>query len=81
MTKMGIRVWIKRMHDHFGDSAFTFSDLPEDLRSKPDFLTAASSGLIEKVGRQRVYGAGRWIWQVSAKGAKCSKRTYAGGRI
>ena len=48
MTKHGLRVWSKLVFERIGFEEFMHWELPEDLRSLPDLLSAYERGYVER---------------------------------
>ena len=72
MTKHGINVWSKLVFERIGFKEFMHWELPEDLRSLPDLLSAYERGYVELV-EKRYLGthptAYRNVYRVTKKGA------------
>lgn len=77
MTKHGINVWSKLVFERIGFKEFMHWELPEDLRSLPDLLSAYERGYVTLV-RKHYIGthptAYRNVYRVTKKGAGVSRK-------
>lgn len=72
MTKHGINVWPKLVFERIGFKEFMYWELPEDLRSLSDLLSAYERGYVVLVRKQYLGThptAYRNVYRVTKKGA------------